>query len=79
MKEVSKFQNLWARNKYLVLSKKSLRSYLYISSYLKTKQISLDILESKIRYAKNLYFSKKDYINALTHIREYFKKLASKD
>ncbi|MFM1543276.1 YbgA family protein [Helcococcus ovis] len=74
--ERTKCEKLWAKNKYLVLSK-SHRDYLKIREYLKNDKISFDLLQKKIEHAKNLKESIKDFNNAILHIWGYFKNSAN--
>lgn len=69
-------ENLWAKNKYYVLSK-SHKAYLEIRQYLKEKEVDIVFLQGKIQEVKDLKESKKDFINSILHIWGYFKKDAS--
>ena len=69
-------ENLWAKNKYFVLSK-SHKAYLDIREYLKEKEVDIAYLQGKIQNARNLKESKKDFNNAILHVWGYFKKDAS--
>ena len=69
-------ENLWAKNKYYVLSK-SHKAYLEIRQYLKEKEVDIVFLQGKIQEVKDLKESKKDFINSILHIWGYFKKEAS--
>ena len=69
-------EKLWAKNKYYVLSK-SHKAYLEIRQYLKEKEVDIVFLQGKIQEVKDLKESKKDLINAISHIWVYFKKEAS--
>ena len=69
-------EELWAKNKYYVLSK-SHKVYLDIREYLKAKEVDIVFLQEKIQNARNLKESKKDFSNAILHVWGYFKKDAS--
>ena len=69
-------EELWARNKYYVLSK-SQKAYLEIREYLKQKELDVLWLNEKIQEIRNMKESKKDFRNAILHIWGYFKKNAS--
>ena len=69
-------EELWAKNKYYVLSK-SHKAYLDIREYLKEKEVDIAYLQEKIQNARNLKESKKDFNNAILHVWGYFKKDAS--
>lgn len=69
-------EDLWAKNKYYVLSK-SHKAYLDIREYLKEKEVDIAYLQGKIQNARNLKESKKDFNNAILHVWGYFKKDAS--
>jgi len=69
-------EDLWAKNKYYVLSK-SHKAYLDIREYLKEKEVDIAYLQEKIQNARNLKESKKDFNNAILHVWGYFKKDAS--
>ena len=69
-------EELWAKNKYYVLSK-SHKVYLNIREYLKEKEVDIAYLQEKIQSAKDLKESKKDFSNAILHVWGYFKKEAS--
>ena len=69
-------EELWAKNKYYVLSK-SHKAYLDIREYLKAKEVDIVFLQEKIQNARNLKESKKDFSNAILHVWGYFKKDAS--
>ena len=69
-------EELWAKNKYYVLSK-SHRAYLEIREYLKAKEADILFLNEKIQKVRDLKESKKDFSNAVLHIWGYFKKEAS--
>ena len=69
-------EELWAKNKYYVLSK-SHRAYLEIREYLKAEEADILFLNEKIQKVRDLKESKKDFSNAVLHIWGYFKKEAS--
>ena len=69
-------EELWAKNKYYVLSK-SQKAYLEIREYLKEKEPDVLWLNEKIQEIRNMKESKKDFRNAILHIWGYFKKNAS--
>lgn len=69
-------ENLWAKNKYYVLSK-SHKEYLEIREYLKEKEVDITHLNQKIEKVRELEESKKDFNNAVLHVWGYFKKEAS--
>ncbi|OUT12809.1 hypothetical protein B9N62_01060 [Campylobacter concisus] len=69
-------EELWAKNKYYVLSK-SHKAYLEIREYLKEKELDVLWLNEKIRETRDMKESKKDFSNAVLHIWGYFKKEAS--
>ena len=69
-------EELWAKNKYYVLSK-SHKAYLEIREFLKEKEVDIAYLKEKIQNARNLKESKKDFNNAILHVWGYFKKDAS--
>ena len=69
-------ENLWAKNKYYVLSK-SHKEYLEIREYLKEKEVDTIYLNEKIQKVRGLEESKKDFSNAVLHVWGYFKKEAS--
>ena len=69
-------ENLWAKNKYYVLSK-SHKEYLEIREYLKEKEVDITHLNQKIEKVRELEESKKDFNNAVLHMWGYFKKEAS--
>ena len=71
-----KCEELWAKNKYYVLSK-SQKAYLEIREYLKQKELDVLWLNEKIQEIRNMKESKKDFRNAIFHIWGYFKKNAS--
>ena len=69
-------EELWAKNKYYVLSK-SHRAYLEIREYLKAEEADILFLNEKIKKVRDLKESKKDFSNAVLHVWGYFKKEAS--
>ena len=69
-------EELWAKNKYYVLSK-SHKAYLEIREYLKEKEVDILILNEKIQEVRAVKESKKDFRNAILHVWGYFKKQSS--
>ena len=69
-------EELWAKNKYFVLSK-SHKAYLEIREYLKGTELDVLWLNEKIQETRDMKESKKDFSNAILHIWGYFKKEAS--
>lgn len=69
-------EDLWAKNKYYVLSK-SHKAYLEIREYLKEKEVDIIFLNEKIQQVREMEESKKDFSNAILHVWGYFKKEAS--
>ena len=69
-------EELWAKNKYFVLSK-SHKVYLEIRGYLKGTELDVLWLNEKIQETRDMKESKKDFRNAILHIWGYFKKKAS--
>ena len=69
-------EELWAKNKYYVLSK-SQKVYLEIREYLKEKDVDILFLNEKIQRTRNIEESKKDFNNAILHVWGYFKKEAT--
>ena len=69
-------EELWAKNKYYVLSK-SHKAYLDIREYLKEKEVDILSLHEKIQKIRDIKESKKDFSNAILHVWGYFKKEAS--
>ena len=69
-------EELWAKNKYFVLSK-SHKAYLDIREYLKGTELDVLWLNEKIQETRDMKESKKDFSNAILHIWGYFKKEAS--
>ena len=70
-------EQLWARNKYYVLSK-SHKVYLEIREYLKESEVELEVLLQKINKVNEIQESKKDFHNAILHVWGYFKNSAEK-
>ena len=70
-------EELWAKNKYYVLSK-SHKTYLEIREYLKKDEVDISVIQEKLLSLKNIQESKKDFENAILHIWGYFKKDATK-
>ena len=71
-------QNLWAKNKYLVLSHSS-KIYLEIRTYLKQEEVSQNKVIELIKQAVSLPEDKGQVTNALHHVWGYFKKYATKE
>ena len=69
-------EELWAKNKYYVLSK-SQKIYLEIREYLKEKEMDILYLNEKIERVRDIEESKKDFNNAILHVWGYFKKEAT--
>ena len=69
-------EELWAKNKYYVLSK-SHKVYLEIREYLKEKEVDILFINESIQKVKYMKESKKDFSNAVLHIWGYFKKETS--
>ena len=77
-KEIRKrCEQIWARNKYYVLSK-SHKVYLEVREYLKKSEVELEVLLQKIDKVNELQESKKDFHNAILHVWGYFKNIAKK-
>lgn len=74
--ERKKAEELWARNKYLVLSK-SHKYYISIRDYLKGEDPQVVNVKKLIDGAMALAENKKDVVNAYQHIWGYFKDDAS--
>ena len=70
-------EQIWARNKYYVLSK-SHKVYLEIREYLKESEVELEVLLQKIKQVNEIQESKKDFHNAILHVWGYFKNSAEK-
>ena len=71
-------QNLWAKNKYLVLSHSS-KIYLEIRTYLKQEEVSIVKVSEFIKQAVSLPEDKGQVTNALHHVWGYFKKYVTKE
>ena len=71
-------EELWAKNKYLVLSHSS-KIYLEIRTYLKQEEVSLSKVSELIKQAVSLPEDKGQVTNALYHVWGYFKKYATKE
>ena len=69
-------EELWAKNKYFVLSK-SHKAYLEIREYLRGTKLDILFLNEKIQKTRDMKESKKDFSNAILHIWGYFKKDAA--
>ena len=69
-------EELWAKNKYYVLSK-SHKEYLGIREYLKGNELDASFLKEKIQKIKDMNESRKDFSNAVLHVWGYFRKDAS--
>ena len=69
-------EELWAKNKYYVLSK-SHKVYLEIREYLKEKEVDILFLNEKIERIRSIKESKKDFSNAILHVWGYFKNEAT--
>ena len=69
-------EELWAKNKYYVLSK-SQKIYLEIREYLKEKEVDILYLNEKIEKVRDIEESKKDFNNAILHVWGYFKNEAT--
>ena len=70
-------EQIWARNKYYVLSK-SHKVYLEIREYLKESEVELEVLLPKINKVNEIREIKKDFHNAILHVWGYFKHSAEK-
>ena len=68
-------EQIWARNKYYVLSK-SHKVYFEIREYLKESEVDLNVLIQKIKQVNEIQESKKDFHNAILHVWGYFKNTA---
>ena len=60
-------EQLWARNKYYVLSK-SHKVYFEIREYLKETEVDLNVLIQKIKQVNEIQEIKKDFHNAIFHV-----------
>ena len=69
-------EELWAKNKYYVLSK-SHKAYLDIRESLKENEVDILSLHEKIQKVRDIKESKKDFSNVILHVWGYFKKEAS--
>ena len=76
MNKKKECEELWAKNKYYVLSK-SHKVYLEIRKYLQEKEIDIVFINERIQKVRDIKESKKDFSNAILHLWGYFKKLAS--
>ncbi|MGX7073248.1 YbgA family protein [Falseniella ignava] len=74
----SQCQQLWARNKYLVLSHSS-NIYQEIRQYLKNEQVELSEVQEMIDRACQIPEHRGQVCNAFQHIWGYFKKKATDD
>ena len=72
----SQCQQLWARNKYLVLSHSS-NIYNEIRQYLKNEQVELSLVQEMIDRACQIPEHRGQVCNAFQHIWGYFKKQAT--
>ena len=72
MNKKKECEELWAKNKYYVLSK-SHKVYLEIRKYLKEKEIDIVFINERIQKVKDMKDS-----NAILHLWGYFKKKATK-
>ena len=72
----SQCQQLWARNKYLVLSHSS-NIYNEIRQYLKNEQLELSLVQEMIDRACQIPEHRGQVCNAFQHIWGYFKKKAT--
>ena len=77
MNKKKECEELWAKNKYYVLSK-SHKVYLEIRNYLKKKEIDIVFINERIQKVRDMKESKKDFSNAILHLWGYFKKKATK-
>lgn len=71
-------QKLWAKNKYLVLSKSN-QIYLEIRQYLKQEDVNTRVVERYIEQAVQLPEDKGQVTNAFHHVWGYFKKNATSE
>ena len=74
----SQCQQLWARNKYLVLSHSS-NIYQEIRQYLKNEQVEVSEVQEMIDRACQIPEHRGQVCNAFQHIWGYFKKKATDD
>ena len=77
-KQKSQCQQLWAQNKYLVLSHSS-NIYNEIRQYLKNEEVELSQVQEIIDRACQIPEHRGQVCNAFQHIWGYFKKKASDD
>lgn len=75
-KQVQACLELWAQNKYLVLSK-SQKIYLEIREYLKTEDPELAVVEAYIDQAEAMPEDRGQVVNAYQHVWGYFKNRAT--
>ena len=78
MNKKKECEELWAKNKYYVLSK-SHKVYLEIRKYLKEKEIDIVFINERIQKVRDIKESKKDFSNAILHLWGYFKKKGNED
>lgn len=76
--EKTQSEKLWAKEKYLVLSK-SQRIYKQIREYLKEEEVRIEVVAKWIEEAKALPENPLEVSNALQHMWGYFKKEASSE
>lgn len=69
-------EQIWARNKYLVLSK-SQNLYKEIREYLKGDMVEISYLNAKIDMARKMEEDRGECANSFHHVWGYFKKEAS--
>ena len=69
-------QKLWAKNKYLVLSKSN-QIYLEIRQYLKQEDVNTRVVERYIEQAAQLPEDTGQVTNAFHHVWDHFKKHAT--
>ena len=74
----SQCQQLWARNKYLVLSHSS-NIYNEIRQYLKQEEVEVSLVQEMIDRACQIPEHRGQVCNAFQHIWGYFKKKATDD
>ena len=67
MNKKKECEELWAKNKYYVLSK-SHKVYLEIRKYLKEKEIDIVFISERIQKVRDIKESKKDFSNAILHL-----------
>ena len=67
MNKKKECEELWAKNKYYVLSK-SHKVYLEIRKYLKEKEIDIVFISERIQKVRGIKESKKDFSNAVLHL-----------